>query len=71
MTPSHHEPALLRPVDAARYLGISRTTLWRLVRDDPDFPRPIRLRRRATAFRRTDLDEWVDRRAAETSASGR
>lgn len=71
MTPSHDEPALLRPSAAARRLGISKSTLWRLVRNDPDFPRPIRLGPRTTALRLSDLDAWVDRRAADDAPKGR
>lgn len=71
MNPSDLEAVLLRPADAARRLGISRSTLWRLKRDDPDFPTVIRLAPRTIVWRVSDLDAWVDRRAAETSGSGR
>lgn len=59
------KPVLLRAGAVARRLGVSRTTLWRMRRDDPDFPRPVRLTARVIAWRVRDLDDWVDRRAAD------
>ena len=42
-------------------IGISRTSLWRYVRDD-DFPAPLRLggeRSRAVGWRRADVEQWL------------
>ena len=66
-TRSNMEPVLLRPAAVARRLGVSRSTLWRLSRDDPDFPQSIRLTRGTVAWRVSELDAWVDRRAGESS----
>ena len=45
----------LRPAEAAKYLRVSRTTIWRWARERPDFPKPI------AAFRRADIDAFVAR----------
>ena len=66
-TRSNLEPMLLRPSAVARRLGVSRSTLWRLSRNDPDFPKSIGLTRGAVAWRVSELDAWVDRRAGESS----
>jgi prophage regulatory protein len=59
----------LRPSQAARELGVGLTKLWALVKNEPDFPAPIKLGPRTTVFRREDLNAWMDRRvAAATSA---
>lgn len=65
MSPRPPEPVLLRAAAAAHRLGVSRTTLWRLRRDDPDFPRPLRLTPRVVAWRVRDLDDWVALRAGD------
>ncbi|MFK5641131.1 helix-turn-helix domain-containing protein [Lactobacillus delbrueckii subsp. bulgaricus] len=51
-------PEYLKAAQAAEYLGISRTTFWRLRRDYPlkayffevSYPR----------YKRSDLDEWAE-----------
>lgn len=48
----------LRPKNAAEYLGIGRATLWRWVKERPDFPKPRRLSARCTIFDITELDAW-------------
>ncbi|MBR7890250.1 AlpA family phage regulatory protein [Marinomonas sp. A79] len=49
----------LRLKDAARYLGVSRPTLWRLQQNDPKFPQVIRITCRCCVFRKSDLDEYL------------
>ncbi|MGM0984685.1 MAG: helix-turn-helix transcriptional regulator [Pseudomonadota bacterium] len=61
MSPNTSSSPTLRPRDAARYLGISRGSLYTL-RNDPDFPPAISLGRRAIGFLRTDLDAYLARR---------
>ena len=56
----------LRPGEAARLLGIGRTTFWRL-RKRPDFPEPRRFAG-AARFRRSELLRWADARPAGDSA---
>jgi prophage regulatory protein len=53
------------------YLPLSRVSIWRLTRTDPDFPRPIRLGARAIGF---DLDavlSWLRARGRSTVGEGR
>lgn len=37
--------------------GLGRSTIYRLMAEDK-FPCPVRLAKRAVAWRRTDLEEW-------------
>lgn len=55
---------LLRPRPAAAFLGIGATHFWRLRRQDPTFPRPVRLGVRAIGFLRSDLIAWLETRQA-------
>lgn len=52
------EPAVLRDREAAQYLGISRSGIWRLLKADA-IP-CVRIGGR-TLFRRADLDTYIER----------
>lgn len=59
MTIADMKPELLRPVMAARY-DLSRRTIARRMRDDPDFPQPICVNKRLVLFKRSELDAYFD-----------
>lgn len=65
--PSNITPAVLRPTEAARYIGMSLPSFWRFAKNDPTFPRPFRLGEKSAAVMRADLDDWLAsrRRAAQ------
>jgi prophage regulatory protein len=52
---------LLRPNDAARALGISTATLWRLSKRS-DFPRAFRVGVQALAWSAAELEQWLETR---------
>ena len=62
-TATDPEVKIHRVKSLVRLLGISRTTIWRLVKGG-DFPKPISLGKRAKGWRREDIDEWVRSREA-------
>ena len=49
----------LRPNDAAKYLSISRATLYRWMRINPDFPKSIKLGDRTAVWSIEDLANFV------------
>ncbi len=53
-------PALLRVPDVCRLVQVSRSALYKLMQTDPTFPRAVRLTARAVAWRRADLDAWIE-----------
>nr|WP_082727603.1 AlpA family phage regulatory protein [Burkholderia mayonis] len=53
----------LRPKQAAKYIGVSQTSLWRYARTRSDFPKPIRLTEGVTVFFEAELDAWMAQRA--------
>ena len=57
-----NERAALRADQAAEYLGISTAGFYRL-KDEPDFPRGLRLTPGVVVWRRSELDEWLAGRA--------
>lgn len=54
----------IRPSEAARFLGIARTTLYQWMAQRPDFPKPYHLGARTTVFRRDELVAWRDAQRA-------
>ena len=54
---------LVRPIEAAKTLGISKSTLYAWLADGTLSVRPIRLGARATAFKRQELEDWPDSRS--------
>lgn len=54
----------VRPPQARIILGgIGNTTLWRWVKERPDFPRPLKIGPRVTVFKLDELIAWRDKQA--------
>ena len=58
---------ILRPAEAARFLGVSRGTLYRWQMENPDFPRLLHLGARSSGWRKADLEAWINTRAEESN----
>ena len=61
---------LLRRSDVLALLGVSRQTLWRMMKhDDPAerFPRPVRVRG-ADRFPESAVADWIERQKAAQAA---
>lgn len=52
-------PPVLRPTQAAAYIGLSLPSFWRIAREDSTFPKPFKLGANSTAVMRADLDAWL------------
>ncbi len=50
----------VRPKQAAAVLGVGPATIWRWVKERPDFPKPRRLSARCTVFDTRELIAWRD-----------
>ena len=62
------EQHLRRPaVEAAT--GLSRSTLYSMM-DTGDFPRPIRVGKRAVAWRKSAVEAWLANRPTSHGATG-
>ena len=59
---------VLRPIQAAAYLGFSRRKLYDLAEKDSSFPRKIVFSARCVGWRRESLDAWLN--AKEEQAGG-
>lgn len=65
MPQDHNElPVYSRPAAGARMLGIGESSIWTKAKNDPTFPRPIKLGARTTVFKTAELLAWAESRAA-------
>jgi excisionase family DNA binding protein len=62
--------AVLRPDEAAKYLGLARSSLYELLADDCSFPRPLVISGRRRGFLRAEIDAWLQARAAARGQGG-
>lgn len=58
----------LRPRNAAAYLDVGVSTLWRWAKERSDFPKARRLSPRCTVFDAEELRAWRDAQAAKAVA---
>jgi|TARA_R110002126_G_scaffold94099_2_gene222461 prophage regulatory protein len=58
---NRHGDRILRAADAARKLGLGRTSFYNLLKEE-NFPRPIALGTRARGYSEHELDEWINSR---------
>jgi len=56
---------LLRLPAVMKLTGLGRSTIYRMV-SERRFPCPVRITKRAVAWRRVDLDQWSEARPAAT-----
>lgn len=65
--PAHVDAlAHLRLPAVKRLTGLGRSTIYRLVALH-EFPSPVKVSKRAVAWRRTDLEQWSEARPRTTS----
>lgn len=57
---------ILRRLDVQRVTGLSKATLWRLVKAGA-FPQPIKLSERAVGWKADEIDAWIESRPRTTS----
>ena len=54
----NEENPFMRTTEAKSFLGLSNTTFWKLMKSDPDAPRPHRLGG-VLLWNRLELQQWV------------
>lgn len=59
------EVRLLNERQVAELVGVSKSTLRRMVSAN-EFPKPIRIGKRAIRWRRSEVLEWIDSRPRAT-----
>lgn len=54
---------LLTDQEAGEFLGVSRQTVWRWLKEIDGFPRPIQLGPQTTRWRKSDLERYINAKA--------
>jgi prophage regulatory protein len=57
---------ILRPNHFAKKLGMSTPTLWRRVKQDPDFPQPVRISTAITGFVEAEVDAYIELKVSQS-----
>ena len=57
---SSEESVLLKVNEVAKMLNISRSTLWALRKNSPDFPKPIKILGECQRFKRSDILHYIE-----------
>ena len=57
-------PEFYRITDVCAVLGVGRSTVYKLIQTDSDFPQKVQISSRAVRWRRVDIEEWVRSRTA-------
>lgn len=60
------EPTFFRTKATCNYLNIGPTKLAEIHEHDETFPRKIRLSARCVGWRKSDLDQWLNKKATES-----
>jgi prophage regulatory protein len=60
---------IIRYRELRKRIGLSRTTVWRLIREGR-FPRPLPLTARLVGFRESDVEAWIESRANRDANKG-
>ena len=56
---------IIRPRQTAEKCGMALPTLWRKAKDDPDFPKPIKLSENLTGFIESEVEAYLEKKVQE------
>ena len=60
---------LLRLPEVIKKTGLSRSTIYNKIKDDPLFPKQIKLSERCVGFLESELDAWITSRVSESRSA--
>lgn len=58
----------LTDVQVGQRYGMSRTTVWRLRKNDPAFPQPVTLSPGCVRFKLSELEAWETEKARSSAS---
>ena len=70
LNPTNQEKGFLSQASVCQYLDISRTTLFRLRKNDKTFPKAYFVTADKPIFKKADLDNWITNRVTLSQEQG-
>ena len=58
---------LIKLPEVCERLGVTKSTVWRWIKEC-QFPAPIELSKQERRWRDTDVEQWINQRAADRAA---
>ena len=58
---------LIRREEVTRRTGLARSTIYKWI-DLGEFPKPIKITERSSAWLESEIDEWIAKKAAQRGA---
>ena len=52
----------LRLKTMCNLLGLSKSTIWDLSRNDPEFPKPVKISHSCTGWKACEVYDWIESR---------
>ena len=59
----------LRPYEIKAVFGIDRSTLYRWIREDEEFPKPLKPSKKVTLINRKAFEEYLEKRTARVESA--
>lgn len=56
---------ILNTKDVVFKLGVSRSTFYAMLKDDPRFPKPVRLTQQRVGYLESEIDDYIQALAAD------
>lgn len=57
---------ILRVKAVGERLGYAVPSIWRKAKDEPDFPKPVRVGPKCTGWLESEVDEYIARKVSES-----
>ena len=70
-TPPTPDQIYLSTSQVGNRLGMSRTTIWRLMKNDPNFPSPIHFGAYTRRWCLADVQEWEELNKSQSPAASK
>ncbi len=62
-------PVFIRVDEFAQLTGLSKSTIWKCSASDPSFPKPYKLTRNTSGWKRVEVMEWLNSRSKDARYS--
>ena len=51
----------MNTVDLRNYISVSKATLWKMMKEDENMPKPFRIGERSLRWKKSEIDNWLEK----------